>query len=341
MKLKLNVWRQASPQAEGRFERYLAHDVSPDMSFLEMLDVVNEQIVSDGKRPIAFDHDCREGICGACGMMIDGVPHGPQKATAACQLYMRTFHDGDHILVEPWRARAFPLIKDLVVDRSAFDRIIQAGGYVDVHAGGAPDANDVLIGKVAIDHAMDAAACIGCGACVAACPNASASLFTAAKITHLGMLPQGQPKRDRRAVRMVEQMDFEGFGNCAWYGECQAACPKGISINTIVQMDRDYTRAMLSGRGVADEAGQPRRRVMAGSINEPARRPYAGLESVLGGADAVEKTTYVVGDGTNPNARTPLGHPPAVGRTRFNPLLWTIVLIAALVALVYVLGIVR
>ncbi len=340
MQLTLNVWRQASPQVDGRFETYRANEVSPDMSFLEMLDVVNERLVNEGRRPIAFDHDCREGICGACGMMINGVPHGPQKATATCQLYMRTFRDGDQILIEPWRARAFPLIKDLVVDRSAFDRIIQAGGYVDVHAGGAPDANDVLIGKAAVDHAMDAAACIGCGACVAACPNASASLFTAAKIAHLGLLPQGQPERYRRAVRMVEQMDFEGFGDCAWYGECQAACPKAISIDTIVQMDRDYTRAMLSGRGV--EAGdRPRPGSVAASINQPRRSPHPNSETALGGADAVEKTTYVVGDGTNPDARTPIGHPPGVGHTRGNPLLWTILVIAFLVALAYMLGIVQ
>ncbi len=341
MQLNLKVWRQASREATGRFETYPASDVSADMSFLEMLDVVNMQLAGSGKRPIAFDYDCREGICGACGMMIDGVARGPQKATAACQLYMRTFSDGATILVEPWRARAFPLVQDLMVDRSAFDRIIQAGGYVDVHAGGAPDANDVLIAKAAADHAMDAAACIGCGACVAACPNASASLFIAAKITHLGMLPQGQPERDRRAVRMVEQMDLEGFGNCSWHGECQAACPKQISIDTIVQMDRDYARAMLSGRGIESNAGRPGPRAIVASNNEPTRKSSADADSMLGGADAVEKTTYVVGDGTDPNARTPAGRPPAVGRTRFNPLLWVIVLIAALVALVYLLGTAR
>jgi len=196
---------------------------------------------------------------------------------------MRSFHDGDTILIEPWHARAFPLIQDLMVDRSAFDRIIQAGGYVDVHAGGAPDANVVLIGKAAADQAMDVAACIGCGACVAACPNASASLFVAAKISHLGLLPQGQPERDRRAVRMVEQMDLEGFGNCGWYGECQTACPKEISIDTIVQMDRDYTRAMLSGRDIEGGAGRPGRRATAASIDEPPRKPNADGESVLGG----------------------------------------------------------
>ena len=341
MRLTLKVWRQASPGATGRFETYSVGDVSPDMSFLEMLDVVNEQLAGKGKRPIAFDHDCREGICGACGLMIDGVPHGPQKATAACQLYMRTFRDNATILVEPWRARSFPLVQDLMVDRSAFDRIIRAGGYVDVHAGGAPDANDVLIGKAAADQAMDAAACIGCGACVAACPNASASLFVAAKITHLGLLPQGQPERDRRAVRMVEQMDLEGFGNCGWYGECQAACPKEISIDTIVRMDRDYARAMLSGRGIEDDAGRPGRRATEPAINEAVRKPSADAESMLGGADAVEKTTYVVGDGTDPNARTPVGRPPGVGHTRFNGLLWVIVLIAVLVAAVYVIGLAR
>ena len=269
------------------------------------------------------------------------MAHGPLPGTTLCQLHMRHFKEGDELYLEPWRAAAFPVVKDLVVDRSAFDRIIQAGGYVDVHAGGAPDANDVLIGKAAADQAMDAAACIGCGACVAACPNASASLFVAAKITHLGLLPQGQPERDRRAVRMVEQMDLEGFGNCGWYGECQAACPKEISIDTIVQMDRDYTRAMLSGRGTEGNSGRLGRRAAVASIDEPARKPSADAESMLGGADAVEKTTYVVGDGTDPNAHTPVDRPPAVGRTRFNPLLWAIVLIAALVAAVYVIGMAR
>ena len=341
MKITLKVWRQASPEATGRFETYSSREVSPDMSFLEMLDVVNEQIAGSGKRPIAFDHDCREGICGACGMMIDGVPHGPQKATAACQLYMRAFRDGATILVEPWRARAFPLVQDLMVDRSAFDRIIHAGGYVDVHAGGAPDANDVLVAKAAADHAMDAAACIGCGACVAACPNASASLFVAAKITHLGLLPQGQPERDRRAVNMVAQMDIEGFGNCGWYGECQAACPKEISINTIVQMDRDHTRAMLSGRDIEGGKVQAVRRTVVMSVNEPLNKSSTVAESVLGGADAVEKTSWVVGDGTDPNARTWAGRSPKVGQSRFSALLWVTVLMAVLVALVYVVGMMR
>lgn len=215
------------------------------MSFLEMLDVVNERLTIEGQHPIAFDSDCREGICGSCGMMINGVAHGPMKGTATCQLHVRSFQDGDEILIEPWRARAFPVIRDLVVDRSAFDRIIQAGGYVGVNTGGAPDGNDILIGKTAVDDAMDAAACIGCGACVAACPNASAVLFTGAKITHLGLLPQGQPERDRRVLGMVEQMDLEGFGGCSWFGECQAACPKEISIDTIARMKADFLRASL------------------------------------------------------------------------------------------------
>lgn len=247
MNLTLHVWRQDSALSEGKLETYEARDVSPDMSFLEMLDVLNEQLSNEGKRPIAFDHDCREGICGSCGLMINGVAHGPQRGTATCQLHMRTFQDGDEIVIEPWRARAFPIIKDLVVDRGALDRIIQSGGFVGVNTGGSPDANDILIGKKSVDHSMDAAACIGCGACVAACPNASASLFTAAKITHLGQLPQGQPERYRRAARMVGQMDLEGFGSCSLFGECQAACPKEISIDTIMQMNRDYVKAMMSG----------------------------------------------------------------------------------------------
>ncbi len=247
MKLTLHVWRQATAKDAGRLETYEANEVSPDMSFLEMLDVVNERLTLDGKRPIAFDHDCREGICGSCGMMINGVAHGPQRGTAACQLHMRSFSDGDEIVIEPWRARAFPIIKDLVVDRSAFDRIIQAGGFIGVNTGGTPDGNDILIGKSAVDDAMDAAACIGCGACVAACPNASSSLFTGAKITHLGLLPQGQPERDRRVVQMVEQMDLEGFGSCSLFGECQEACPKEISLDAIMQMNRDYIKAVVRG----------------------------------------------------------------------------------------------
>jgi succinate dehydrogenase / fumarate reductase iron-sulfur subunit len=246
--LTLQVWRQAGPNAEGRLVAYDAKDISPDMSFLEMLDVVNERLTESGQEPIAFAHDCREGICGSCSMMINGVAHGPVRGAAACQLHMRSFKDGDEIVVEPWRARAFPLIKDLVVDRSALDRIIQAGGYITAPTGGARDANEILIPKDAVDTAMDAAACIGCGACVAACPNGSASLFTAAKVTHLGLLPQGQPERMRRVINMVAQMDEEHFGHCTLYGECQEACPKQISIDTIARMNRDFIKATLTAR---------------------------------------------------------------------------------------------
>ena len=247
MKLTLHVWRQAGPEAKGRMVVYEANDIKPDMSFLEMLDVVNEGLTLRGEVPIAFDHDCREGICGMCSLMINGVAHGPMKGTATCQLHMRSFKDGDTIYIEPWRARAFPAIKDLTVDRSALDRIIQAGGFITAATGGAQDANTVLIPKVNVDDAMDAAACIGCGACVAACPNASASLFTAAKITHLGLLPQGQPERYRRALSMVEQMDIENFGSCTRHGEGQEACPKEISIDTITRMNRDFIRAGVLG----------------------------------------------------------------------------------------------
>ena len=243
MNLTLHVWRQPAPTAAGKFERYEARDVSPDMSFLEMLDVVNEGLITDGKEPIAFDHDCREGICGMCGMMINGAAHGPMKMTTTCQLHMRSFTDGDDLWLEPWRARAFTVVKDLVVDRSAFDRIIQAGGFVSVNTGSPQDANAIPIGKHEADDAMDAAACIGCGACVAACPNGSASLFTAAKISHLGLLPQGQPERYRRALKMVAQMDLENFGGCTLFGECREACPKGISIDFIARMNHDYLRA--------------------------------------------------------------------------------------------------
>ena len=256
MNLILHVWRQASPTATGRLVRYDARDISPEMSFLEMLDVVNERLQESGEEPIAFDHDCREGICGACSLMIDGVPHGPNPGTATCQLHMRSFRDGQTIYIEPWRARAFPVLRDLVVDRSALDRIIAAGGYVSVNTGAARDANAILVPKDAVDRAMDSAACIGCGACVAACPNASASLFTAAKLTHLGLLPQGQPERYRRAVRMVERMDLEGFGHCTNHGECQEACPKAISIDTIARMNRDYVKgALRSGSAVASTGG--------------------------------------------------------------------------------------
>ena len=250
MNVTLKVWRQAGPDVEGALVEYKATDVSPDMSFLEMLDVVNEGLIASGEVPIAFDHDCREGICGMCGVMINGVAHGPMKGTATCQLHMRSFKDGDTIVIEPWRAQAFPVIKDLVVNRGAFDRIIQAGGFVSVATGGAQDANTVAVPKVDADYAMDAAACIGCGACVAACPNASASLFTSAKISHLGLLPQGQPERYRRALKMVAQMDLESFGGCTWFGECQEACPKEISIDFIARMNRDFLKASVSA---ADE----------------------------------------------------------------------------------------
>ena len=246
MKLILHVWRQPAANARGRFVRYDADDVSPEMSFLEMLDVVNEQLLARGEAPIAFDHDCREGICGMCGVMINGVAHGPMKGTATCQLHMRVFKDGDEIWVEPWRSRAFPVLKDLVVDRGALDRVIAAGGYVSVQTGSAPEANAMPVPKDSAERSMDAAACIGCGACVAACPNGSASLFTAAKMSHLGLLPQGQAERDRRALRMVTQMDLEGFGGCSLYGECQEACPKEISIDFIAMMHRDFLRASVT-----------------------------------------------------------------------------------------------
>jgi succinate dehydrogenase / fumarate reductase iron-sulfur subunit len=247
MNLTLRVWRQAGPEAAGKMVVYEAGDISPDMSFLEMLDVVNERLTLSGEVPIAFDHDCREGICGMCSLMINGVAHGPMKGTATCQVHMRSFKDGDTIYIEPWRARAFPVIRDLSVDRSALDRIIQAGGFITAPTGGAQDANTILVPKESVDGAMDAAACIGCGACVAACPNASASLFTAAKITHLGLLPQGQPERYRRALEMVERMDLENFGSCTLHGECQEACPKEISIDTITRMNRDFIRGRIIG----------------------------------------------------------------------------------------------
>jgi len=243
--LVLHVWRQPGAAAEGRFVRYDANDVSPDMSFLELLDVVNEGLIAKKEEPIAFDHDCREGICGACGMVINGRPHGPQRATTACQLHLRHFQDGDEIWVEPWRARAFPVIKDLAVDRGAFDRIIQAGGFITARTGSAPDANAIPVPKRDADLAMDAAACIGCGACVAACPNASAMLFVAAKVSHLGLLPQGQPERYDRVVKMVDRMDQEGFGACTNHGECMRACPKEISIDFIARLNRDYLKAAV------------------------------------------------------------------------------------------------
>ena len=246
MNLKLHVWRQPNAEANGRFTDYTAEDISPEMSFLEMLDVVNEGLVKKGEEPIAFDHDCREGICGSCGMMINGLAHGPDPGTTVCQLHMRRFKDGDTIVIEPWRARAFPVIKDLVVSRGAFDRIITAGGYISVNTGAAPDANSIPIPKQDVDSAMDAAACIACGACVAQCKNASAALFTSAKISQLAQLPQGQPERYQRVKRMVIQMDDEGFGNCSNEGECEAVCPKNISMDNIALMNRDFRRALLT-----------------------------------------------------------------------------------------------
>ncbi|HXJ33705.1 MAG TPA: succinate dehydrogenase/fumarate reductase iron-sulfur subunit [Candidatus Eisenbacteria bacterium] len=255
MNLTLHVWRQKDRDSAGRFVTYQATGVDPHMSFLEMLDVVNEDLVKKGEEPIAFDHDCREGICGTCGVVINGHPHGGQPRTTTCQLHMRKFKDGDTIVIEPWRAKAFPIVKDLVVDRGAFDRIIGAGGFVTAPTGSAPDANAIPIPKENADLAFDAATCIGCGACVAACPNASASLFTAAKVAHLGLLPQGQPERWDRVLAMTGQMDGEGFGGCTNHGECEAACPKGISVRFIGQMNADFLRARLRrGRRPAQAA---------------------------------------------------------------------------------------
>ena len=245
MHLNLRIWRQAAPAAPGRTVDYAADQISPDMSFLEMLDVVNEGLIKKGEDAIAFDSDCREGICGMCSLVVNGVPHGPDRGTTVCQLHMRRFKDGDTITIEPWRARAFPIVKDLVVDRSAFDRIIAAGGYVSVNCGGAPDGNTIPIPKDVAETAMDSAACIGCGACVAACKNASAHLFMSAKIAHLSLLPQGQPERYRRVVAMIAQADTEGFGSCSNEGECEAVCPKEIPISNIARMTREYFRAML------------------------------------------------------------------------------------------------
>jgi succinate dehydrogenase / fumarate reductase iron-sulfur subunit len=239
------VWRQSGPNAPGRLVNYTAENVLPDMSFLEMLDVVNERLIANGDDPIAFDSDCREGICGACGFLINGIPHGPDPATTVCQLHMRRFRDGETLILEPWRARAFPPVKDLMVDRSAFDRIIQAGGYTSVNVGGAQDANAILIPRHTVETAMDSAACIGCGACVAACKNASAALFTSAKISHLALLPQGQVERHTRVVAMVDRHDAEGFGSCSNEGECEAVCPKEISITNIARMNREYFKAVL------------------------------------------------------------------------------------------------
>ena len=244
--LTLKVWRQENKTADGKFVEYDAKQVSPDASFLEMIDAVNEEIIKKGDQPIAFDHDCREGICGSCGFMINGNAHGPQKGTTICQLHMRNFKDGENLVIEPWRANSFPIIKDLMCDRSAFDRIISAGGFVSVNTGGARDANEILIPKPNADESFMSAACIGCGACVASCKNASAALFTSAKISHLALLPQGQIERDQRALDMVAQMDQEGFGACTSTGQCSAACPKEISLTNIARMNREYLRASVT-----------------------------------------------------------------------------------------------
>jgi succinate dehydrogenase / fumarate reductase iron-sulfur subunit len=247
MKVRLKVWRQRGAETPGRFESYETPDLNPNMSFLEMLDVVNEELTLKGAEPIAFDHDCREGICGTCSLVINGKPHGPQRSVATCQTYMRSFREGDEIVVEPFRARPFPVVKDLVVNRKAFDRIMQAGGFITVRTGSAPDANAIPVPKDHADRAMDAAACIGCGACVAACKNASAMLFVSAKISQFSLLPQGQPERHRRIAAMVEQMDAEGFGACTVTGSCEAVCPKNITLDFIARMNRDYAAALLRG----------------------------------------------------------------------------------------------
>ena len=243
--LTLKVWRQKGPGVKGKLETYHAANISTDMSFLEMIDIINEQLTLDGKDPIAFDHDCREGICGMCGCVVNGRPHGPEKSTTLCQLHMRHFSDQDTIIIEPWRSRAFPVIKDLAVDRSAFDKIIQAGGYISVNTGGAQEANTIPIPQETAELAMDAAACIGCGACVAACPNASAMLFTSAKVSHLALLPQGKPEAAKRALSMVREMDMLGFGNCTNETECEVECPKKISITHIARLNREYIKAGL------------------------------------------------------------------------------------------------
>ena len=245
MRIILHVWRQKNATDKGGFVRYEAPDVNSHMSFLEMLDIVNEGLIEKDEEPIAFEHDCREGICGCCGLVIDGIPHGPQRGGATCQLHMRSYKDGDEIWVEPWRAKAFPVLKDLIVDRSALDRIVESGGYISVRTGAPQDANAILIKKENADLAMDAAACIGCGACVAACPNASAMLFTSAKVSHLGLLPQGQPERMERVLNLVDIMDQEGFGGCTNHRECEAACPKEISVDFIARLNRDLMKSVI------------------------------------------------------------------------------------------------
>ena len=253
--LTLQVWRQQSRDAHGRFVEYKVNDVSEHMSFLEMLDVLNEQLIARNEDPIAFDHDCREGICGMCGFMISGEAHGPHQGTTVCQLHMRHYQDGEVLWLEPWRAAAFPVVRDLMVDRGAFDRIIAAGGFISAPTGSAPDGNAIAVPKEHADRAMDAAACIGCGACVAMCPNAAAALFTGAKISHLGLLPQGQPERNQRVVKMVDQMNEERFGHCTSTGECEAVCPKGITLEVIARMNWDYLKASLTYRQVVDKGG--------------------------------------------------------------------------------------
>lgn len=253
MKLHLKIWRQKSTNAKGSYKGYDLDDVSEDSSFLEMLDILNEQLIAKDEDPVAFDHDCREGICGTCSLVINGQAHGPERATTACQLHMRHFKDGDTIVIEPWRAKAFPVTKDLVVDRSSFDKIIQAGGFITGRTGSAPDANEIPIGKEVADVSMDAAACIGCGACVAACPNGSAMLFAGAKVSHLNSLPQGKAEKHRRVLAVVHAMDEAGFGNCTNYGECQEACPKEIKLDMIAKMNRDY--AVASVRSFFSKAG--------------------------------------------------------------------------------------
>jgi len=252
VKFTIKVWRQSGPEAKGGFQSYTVDDVTDDMSLLELLDVLNEQLITAGEQPIAFDHDCREGICGTCGAMVNGIAHGPGTRTTLCQVHMRSFKDGDTLTIEPFRASAFPVVQDLVIDRASFDRIIAAGGYISVRTGSAQDANNMPIGKTIADAAFDAAACIGCGACAAACPNASAMLFTSAKVAHLGMLPQGQPERFSRVLDMVDQMDQEGFGSCTNHGECATACPKGILLDNIATMNRDLVRAAFSKKEESD-----------------------------------------------------------------------------------------